>query len=375
MPGAFEGITVSGVPIRNRFVRSATWDRTATHDGEVTEDSVRMIENVARGGVGLIVTGYAYVSDHGKAAIRQLGISHDRHVAGLRRLVAAAHDHGAAIAAQIAHGGIVLQLLGPTDRVALAPSKLESYPAPHREMTAAEIEGIVDDFGAAAGRAKEAGFDAVQLHGAHGYLMSQFLSPQSNLRTDGWGGSPERRRRFHVEVMRSVRRAVGDDYPIWIKLGLRDYVDGGLSIDEGIETLKAMIAEGLSAVEISRGQGAGAVQVAAPGEEERPQFRSESAQARRAVDIPVMLVGGIRSLGMAEDILAGGDADMISMARPLIREPDLIARWLRGDTAPAKCISCAKCLAGFRRGLPLECEEERRLREESSGSRDQAAGN
>jgi 2,4-dienoyl-CoA reductase-like NADH-dependent reductase (Old Yellow Enzyme family) len=242
-------------------------------------------------------------------------------------------------------------------------------------MTADEVEEIVSDFGAAAGRAQEAGFDAVQLHGAHGYLMSQFLSPQSNLRTDEWGGSPERRRRFHLEVVRSVRRAVGDDYPIWIKLGLRDYVDGGLSIAEGIETLQAMIAEGLSAVEVSRGQGAGAVQVAAPGEEERPQYRSESAQAKRAVDIPVMLVGGIRSLALADDILASGDADMISMARPLIREPDLVGRWQRGDTTPAKCISCAKCLAGFRRGQPLECEEERRLRDEAPGTHDQTAGN
>lgn len=366
MISAFDPITISGVTIRNHFVRSATWDRTATDEGDVTDASVEMIEGLARGGVGLIVAGYAYVSEHGKAAARQLGISNDRHVAGLRRLVKAAHDDGAKIAAQIAHAGINLRLLGSTNRVALAPSKLESHPLPHREMTAAEIEEIVRDFGTAAMRAKKAGFDAVQLHGAHGYLMSQFLSPQANRRTDEWGGSPEARRRFHLAVMRSVRRAVGEGYPIWIKLGLQDYVDGGLPLGEGLGALMALAAEGLSAVEISAGLGGRSVQVDGPEDEERAYFRGESAEARRAVDIPVMLVGGIRSLSLAEDILGSGDADMISMCRPLIREPDLIARWQRGDTAPAKCISCAKCLAAGLRSTPLACEEERRLREEAT---------
>lgn len=367
MSRLFDPITVDGVEIRNRFVRSATWDRTATDDGEVTDASVRIIEKLARGGVGLIVTGYAYVSDHGKAAVRQFGISQDRHVDGLRRLAKAAHDHGARIAVQIAHGGLNLGLLGRTDRVALAPSKIDTHPLAHREMTSAQVEGLVQDFGAAAARAEDAGFDAVQLHGAHGYLMSQFLSPQTNRRTDEWGGSPERRRRFHIEVVRSARRAVRNDYPVWIKLGAQDYAEGGLQLSEGLDSLKALIAEGVSAAEISSGVGTRASRVARPEDEERAYFRDESAAAKRAVDVPIMLVGGIRSLSMAEDILRSGDADMISMCRPLIREPALIARWERGDTAPAKCISCAKCLAAGVRGEPLQCEEERRLREEAAG--------
>jgi 2,4-dienoyl-CoA reductase-like NADH-dependent reductase (Old Yellow Enzyme family) len=324
-----------------------------------------MIENVARGGVGLIVTGYAYVSDRGKAAVRQLGISHGRHIRGMQRLVKAAHDHGAKIAAQIAHAGVNLVLLGHADRVALAPSKTEAYQSPHRAMTSAEVEEIVRDFGAAAERAAEAGFDAVQLHGAHGYLMSQFLSPLTNRRTDEWGGSPERRRRFHVEVMRSVRRAVGDSFPIWMKMGLRDQTDDGLQLSDGLAALEVLHAEGLSAVEISVGLGARAARVRRPEEDECPYFREESAAAKHAVDIPVILVGGIRSLTMAEDILRRGDADMISMSRPLIREPGLIGRWQGGDTAPAKCISCNKCFGFGVRGEALECGEERRLREEA----------
>ena len=362
-PRPFDSITIEGISIRNRFVRSATWDSTATDDGEVTDASVKMIENVARGGVGLVVTGYAYVSDHGKAAVRQLGISHGRHIEGMRRLVKAAHDYGAKIAVQIAHAGINVVLLGQGDRIALAPSKTEGYRSPHRAMTSAEVEEIVRDFGAAAERAAEAGVDAVQLHGAHGYLMSQFLSPLTNRRTDEWGGSPECRRRFHVEVMRSVRRAVGESYPIWIKMGLRDHTDDGLQLSEGLAALRVLRAEGLSAAEISVGLGARSARVHRPEDDERPYFRQDSAEAKRAVDIPVMLVGGIRSLAMAEDILRRGDADMISMSRPLIREPGLIARWQRGDTAPAKCISCNKCFGFGVRGEALECGEERRLRE------------
>lgn len=365
-PRPFDLITIEGVNIRNRFVRSATWDSTATDDGEVTDASVKVIEDVARGGVGLIVTGYAYVSDHGKAAIRQLGISHRRHIEGMRRLVKAAHDHGAKIAAQIAHAGVNLVLLGRTDRIALAPSKTEAYGSSHRAMASAEVEDIVRDFGAAAERAAEAGVDAVQLHGAHGYLMSQFLSPLTNRRTDKWGGSPEARRRFHVEVMRSVRQAVGENYPIWMKMGLQDDVDDGLQLSEGLAALRILNAEGLSAVEISAEIGTRSARVHRPEDEEHPYFREHSAEAKRVVDIPVMLVGGIRSLAMAEDILRSDDADMISMARPLIREPGLIARWQRGDTAPAKCISCNKCFGFGVRGEALECGEERRLREEAA---------
>jgi 2,4-dienoyl-CoA reductase-like NADH-dependent reductase (Old Yellow Enzyme family) len=199
-------------------------------------------------------------------------------------------------------------------------------------------------------------------------LISQFLSPVMNRRTDAWGGSPEGRRRFPLEVMRSVRRSVGDDYPVWMKLGLQDGTDDGLQLREGLAVLEDLIAEGLSAVEISAGLGPGSVRVHKPGEEERPYFRSDAAQAKRTGDIPVMLVGGIRSVSTAEDILSSGDADMISMCRPFIREPDLIERWQGGDTAPATCISCNKCFQFGVRGEPLACGEERRLQDEAAAS-------
>ena len=208
----------------------------------------------------------------------------------------------------------------------------------------------------AAVRAREAGFDAVQLHGAHGYLMSQFLSPLSNRRTDRWGGNAENRRRFHLEVIRGIRKAAGDDFPLMIKFGVQGDKDGDLSLDEGLETAQQMVREGIDAIEVS-GSGRNSVRIMREGDIEKPYFRERAAAVKQAVEVPVAVVGGIRSIETAENILDTGEADLISMCRPFIREPDLVLRWSRGDRNPAKCISCNKCLR-MGRGKTLECGEE-----------------
>jgi len=364
MPSPFDPIVIAGVELRNRFMRSATWDASATDGGDVTDASVRIFEGLARGGAGLIVTGYAYVSDVGKAAVGQYGIAEDRHIPGLRRLVDAVHAEGARIAVQIGHGGNNLRLLGHSERVALCPSAVEDDAWPQRSFTGQEIEQTITDFAAAAARGRKAGFDAVQLHFAHGYLGSQFLSPMSNHRDDAWGGSPENRRRFHVEVLRAVHEAAGDDFPVWAKFGLVEG-EGGFPLEEGLDALKAMVAEGLSAVEISVGQGSSSVRPALPDDPEAVYFRAEAAAAKRAAGITTMLIGGIRRVETAEEIIAAGDADVISLARPLIREPGLIARWQSGDRAPAKCISCNKCLVAAFTHRVFECQQEALLRGEA----------
>ncbi len=239
---------------------------------------------------------------------------------------------------------------------------------PHREMTDKEIAGIVSDFAAAVVRGREAGFDAVQLHGAHGYLMSQVISPLYNSRTDQWGGSAENRRRFHLEVIRKARQAVGTDFPLMIKFGVQDDREGGLSLGEGLETARQMVAEGIDAIEVSAGVGT-AIQVLKEGEPERTYFRERTAAVKRAVAVPVIMVSGIRSLEMAKSIVDSGDADLISMCRPFIREPDLVARWQRGEAESARCISCSKCMVLVGKGEPLECGEERRLRQEAGNDR------
>ena len=230
---------------------------------------------------------------------------------------------------------------------------------PHREMTGEEIESIISDFVSATLRAREAGFDAVQFHGAHGYLMNQVLSPLFNHRTDQWGGNADNRRRFHLDIIRKVRQAVGADFPLMTKLGVQDDLDGGLSFDEGLETAKQMVQEGIDAIEISRGIGA-MPSIARQSNPEQAYFRERTAAVKRALTVPVMAVGGIRSLELASDLVDSGDADLISMCRPFIREPGLIARWQRGETEPATCISCGKCHEVIVKGKHLVCVEERR---------------
>lgn len=351
--------------LRNRFIRSATWDSTAEDNGAVTDHSVRIYQELAAGGVGLIITGFAYVSPLGKAGAGQYGIYSDEMIPSMKRLANAAHEHDAKIAIQIHHAGGNSPFLRSTGQVALAPSKIEAR-RPHRAMTDEEVEGIIEDFVAAAVRTREAGFDAVQFHGAHGYLMSQFFSTITNHREDRWGGSPENRRRFHLEVIRRTRAAVGADFPILIKFGIMDDSEGGTGLEEGIEALKAMAEAGLDGVEISGGIGTGtqsSTRVTNDDVLEDVFYRERAAAARNAVSIPVAMVGGIRYLETAEEIITAGEADFISLSRPLIREPELIRRWAEGDRQRAKCITCNKCFAIAHRGEPLDCGEERLLRE------------
>jgi len=363
----FEPCRIGKLELRNRFVRSATWDATADSSGAVTDASVALYQELGRGGVGLIVSGYAFVSPLGQAVQGQYGAYTDDMIPGLRRLVQVVHQGGAKIALQIVHAGINSGYLRRKGATPLAVSRLEEISEPHREMTDEDAEAIISDFASAAVRGREAGFDAVQLHGAHGYLMSQFLSPLHNLRVDRWGGSAENRRRFHLEVIQKVRQAIGVDFPLIIKFGVQDDREGGLSLNEGVETAQQIAENGIDAIEVSAGVGQSA-QATREGDPERAYFRERAAAVKRMITVPVIVVGGIRSLEMAKSIADSGDADLISMCRPFIREPSLIARWQRGEVEPAKCISCNKCMAIVRKGEPLECGEERRLQEEKLAS-------
>ncbi len=365
MADVFEPVRIGNLELRNRFVRSATWDATADTTGAATERSVAIYETLGQGNIGLIVSGYAFVSLHGKAMVGQYGAHSDAMLPGLRRLAAAAKKGGSRVALQIVHAGINSPWRRSQGEVPLAVSALPGVKEPHREMTDAEIDALADDFAAAAVRGREAGFDAVQLHGAHGYFMSQIISPLFNRRTDRWGGSPEDRRRFHLEVVRRVRRAVGPDFPLLIKFGVMDDREGGLTLAEGIDTINEMAAAGLDGVEISAGIGQ-PVPRTRSGNGEVVPFRERAARVKAAVAIPVAVVAGIRRLETAAGIVASGDADLVAMCRPFIREPHLVARWQRGETAPARCISCNRCMPIVRRGQPLECGEERRRREEAA---------
>jgi len=359
MSPLFEPVALKGMRLRNRFVRSATWEGLASPAGEVTARLEETIALLARGGVGLIISSHAFVLPEGQAGPGQLGAHDDRLIPGLRRLAAAAHGHGAAILLQLAHAGYFADpaLTGRPPVAVSAAVRLDD--AARRELDSEDIARLVEAFAAAAGRAREAGFDGVQLHSAHGYLLNQFLSPLFNRRRDAYGGSLENRVRVHREILAAVRRRVGADYPVLIKLNGNDGIEGGLEAEEAAAAAAILEGAGLDAVEVSSGMTRharhGSARKGILGPEAEAYNRPEAECIRRRVRLPLLLVGGIRSLETAERLLAEGVCDFIAMSRPFIREPDLVRRWQSGDRRPAACTSDNLCYGPPRRGEGLHC--------------------
>lgn len=364
MVGLFQPVALGKLELKNRVVRSATWDATADSSGAATDESVRLFQELGQGAIGLIVTGHAYVSVLGQSGQAQYGIHSDDVIPGLRRLVEAAHHDGSRIAVQITHCGINSGYLRKQGIPVQVVSRREDLDALQEELTDAMIEEVIDDFAMASRRAVEAGFDAVQLHGAHGYLMGQFLSPLYNQRADRWGGSASNRRRFHIEVIRRIRQLIGNDFPLLIKFGVQEDREGGLPLSEGLETAREMVEQGVDAIEISAGDSRNAIPRPPRDNPDYVPFRTRAAATKRATTVPVILVGGIRNMETANEILRSGDADLISMCRPFIREPHLLTRWRKGEAIQAKCISCSKCMSA--NNSTVSCAEESRLKGDAS---------
>ena len=361
MSELFETTTIKSMRLANRFVRSATWEGMAGMDGSCTRELIDITAGLAEGGVGLIITGHAYVSPEGQAGPLQIGVHSDEMLPGLTQMTAAVHQAGGKVALQIAHAGCY-GFASSTGIEAVGPSPgIADKTPPCRELTIDEINGICTAFGKAAGRAKAAGFDAVQIHSAHGYLLSEFLSPFFNRRTDQYGGSVENRARIVLEVLRSVRCAVGNDYPVLIKLNSQDFIDGGLSVDDMLTIAALLEKEGIDAVEMSGGTlylsgEFSAIRTGALAkQEEEVYYRDAAASFKAALTVPLILVGGIRSIEVAETVISDGNADYISLCRPLIREPGLINRWRSGDRRKAGCLSENACFGPLMKGDGLTC--------------------
>ena len=348
----FEPVTVGNLELKNRFLRSATYYALSDMDGFIGRESVDLMRRLAENEVGLIVTGYAYVLKSGQSFPDMNGVQDDDHIPGYREMTQAVHDVDGRVVMQIAHCGSASETTARTGGDYMAVSLVDNMPDYGRQprvMTEADIEEIIAAFGQAAGRVQEAGFDGVQIHGAHGYLGAQFLSPLSNQRQDKWGGSLANRMRFLIEVFRSIKKQVDDNFPIMIKLGCKDYVKSGdgFSIEEGAQVAKALEREGACLIEISHCSQDPYFRkknlLGITSEEKEACFLPEARMVRQATSLPLSIVGGLRSPGVMEDIINSGVADMISICRPLIREPDLIKRWQAGDRRAADCISCGKC--------------------------------
>jgi 2,4-dienoyl-CoA reductase-like NADH-dependent reductase (Old Yellow Enzyme family) len=264
------------------------------------------------------------------------------------------HAAGGKIVAQLAHAGyFAAAKLSGLEPWAVS-AEVDLMEGQRHTMSAADIQTTVDAFAAAAERAVKAGFDGVQIHSAHGYLLSQFLSPLFNRRTDAYGGSIANRVRIHQEVLAAVRSVAGKNYPVLIKFNCSDFVDGGLTLDEALAAALALQQDGIDAIELSggllrtssMGHSPSRAGINKPSKEayHQPEARAFKAKLR----LPLILVGGMRSFEVAENLVSDGIADYISMSRPLIREPDLIARWQAGDRRPAECQSDNLC---FRPGM------------------------
>ncbi len=357
MPILFKNMEINGMVVPNRFVRSATNDRHADVSGRVNDRFIAVYESLAAGGIGLIITGHAYVTWNGKASTTMMGVHDDDLIPDLRRLVEAVHHYDSKIVMQLNHAGrqTSSSIIGETP---VAPSAVyyKLFEETPRALTEDEIEGLIEAYASAAMRAFSAGFDGVQIHAAHGYLASQFISLYTNKREDKWGGPLENRMRFPLEILRRIRQAVGDNYPVLIKLNSEDFVEGGLTIEEGSQIARALSREGIDAIEISGGMMESGNHIAKPGikeEEDEAYFLTNAKKFREVIDVPLILVGGLRSYGLVEQLIEGGEADMVSMSRPFIREPDLVNRWKQGDTRKADCISCNGCQR--HRDEPVRC--------------------
>ncbi|MBS1677676.1 MAG: NADH:flavin oxidoreductase [Actinobacteria bacterium] len=358
----FEPGRIGDLEIRNRFVRAGTSESMADPDGRVTPQLLELYSRLGRHDVGLVMTGHLFCEPRGRYAPAQVGIHDDAMIPGLSELAAAVKTTGARIFAQVAHAGSQSRALGVEP---LAPSPIPNALTGRlvEKATPAQIEEAIASFAAGARRAVEAGFDGIHIHGANGYLISEFSSPLANRRDDGWGGDAERRGRFLQEVVRAIRAAVPPGFPVTLKLGIADAAPG-LTAEETLGRCPQLVAAGVDAIEVSvnvmdaptdSAQTYVAVGPRRAAEdllvhrllaEPRPEayFDDWARRLREAVDTKIILVGGLRTTATMDAVVGSGDADFIAMARPFIREPDLVSQIQAGRTGRVDCTSCNLCL-------------------------------
>lgn len=339
-------------PVRNRFVRSATWLGACGADGSMTPAAVSRHAEAAAGGAGTVVSEFAYVSREGKAASRQWAIDCDDAEKEVSDLAEAVHRHGSKLVVQICHAGGALssQFSGVSEGFSPSGIGMVGSDVPCRAMTDEDIDTVFAQFSAAARRAARGGADGVEIHAAHGFLFTQFLSPIFNRRKDCYGGSLENRMRFMLDACSAVRAAVGPSFPVWLKISVSEGIVGGYGPGDGIEAAAAAFRSGVDVVEVSSGtwyseagHAPSMVGISA-GESEAPFAGfARSVKDKAPSGSLIALTGGLRSLPVIAGLLDGGAADFFSMSRPFIAEPDLINRWAEDDARPSACISCNAC--------------------------------
>ncbi|MBT8367259.1 MAG: NADH:flavin oxidoreductase [Deltaproteobacteria bacterium] len=343
--------TIRKLTVKNRILRSATMENMADDRGFVTDALVNLYYNLALGGTGLIITGAAAVEQKGRVWSHQTAVWDDRHIIGLAQIAEVIQHHGSKSAIQLHHGGM-------TGFGYSYGSQNSGYSL--NDASDSDIRNTIEAFGSAALRAKKAGFDAIAVHAAHGYLISQFLSPLTNNRSDNWGGNLEKRMRFALEVCRSIRNKVGPDFPLLWKMNCADYCNGGSDIGEYAQIAKKLVKAGVDLIEVSGGvkeQIKLRRKLKKEAGEKEAYFRNAIKPFRNAIgDKALAITGGIRSLNIMQGLIDEG-VDMLGICRPLISEPDFPNKIIYlAENNTARCISCNKCLLRIAT-QPLRCVE------------------
>lgn len=354
----FEPIRIGNLELKNRMVVSAMVTNYCTPDGMATDKFIAYHEHKAKGGWGLIITEDYAINPTAGGFKRLPGLWDDAQIESHRRLTDRIHAAGGRIAAQIYHAGreTTSAVTGeqPVAPSALAEPSVKEVP---RELTTLEIHTLVEQFGDCARRAKAAGFDAVEVHGAHGYLIGAFASPFSNKRTDEYGGTIRNRARFGMEVIRNIKEKCGEDYPVLYRISAVEYVPGGLEIAESKVIAQCMEEAGADCIHCSQGVYASSHAITPPSVFPRAGYVENAAEMKRAVYIPVIAVGRINDIDIAEDVLQSGKADLVTMARASLADPELPVKVQegRGDEV-IRCIGCLQgCIGENGKGNCVRC--------------------
>ncbi len=391
MRSVWDETEIAGIRMKNRIMRSATNERMADEQGKPTEMLFRKYEALAKGEVGAIITGFAGVQPNGKSPNgNMLMMDRDDNVESFRKLTASVHQYDTPILLQLAHSGRQTRSKA-TGYPTVAPSPIrdklfrDDIPL---ELTEQQIYQLIDDFVLAIERAKVAEFDGVQLHLAHGYLLSSFLTPHMNKRKDQWGGSTENRFRIAEEIIQMARKRVGD-YPILVKMNAWEKSRDGIKLPEAIKIAKLLEQAGFDAIEVSCGIAEegfvtprgevpyemlikqndrfkstpkllyplikGIIKRAGASPEPRLLYNVDSAaEIKKKIKTPIIVVGGIRNLHDISGIIQNDKSDYVSMSRPFIIEPGIVKKFRTGKQTESKCINCNYCMVGDE-GAPLKC--------------------
>ena len=348
----FENYQMGPLLLRNRFVRSATGDNLVDKEGLPTAAMIQWYRAMAQNGVAMINTGMVKPRSSWISINRtfSLALTQKSQIFAYKRLTESVHELGGVVTAQM-----TAYFFKNGKR--LAPSRIPEL-GDIEEASLSDIHRVVRIYGELGGFIREANFDAIQVHAAHGYGLHQFLSPYFNRRNDQYGGSTKNRFRVIREIRREIARMAGKEFPVWIKLTTGDFFKGGMEIEESVSMAQLAEKENFFAIEPSCGSLLGNWKSGGPidkKEWKEGYLIDRTARIKQAVKIPVVAVGGLRNFHEMERLIQEGKCDLIALCRPLIREPNLIQRWENGDLSPSRCISCDGCYKIYVDREPIRC--------------------